>query len=72
MIGIIVVGLIAGWLADEILGGDSFGLLGNLLLGLAGAFIGGLIFGSRGMLMRIVAATIGALILLFVVGLIQS
>jgi uncharacterized membrane protein YeaQ/YmgE (transglycosylase-associated protein family) len=37
---ILVVGLIAGWLAGQIVQGAGFGIVGDLLIGIAGAFIG--------------------------------
>jgi uncharacterized membrane protein YeaQ/YmgE (transglycosylase-associated protein family) len=37
---ILVVGLIAGWLAGQIVQGTGFGIVGDLLIGIAGAFIG--------------------------------
>ena len=37
----IVVGLIAGWLAGELLHGSGFGLLGNIIVGIVGALLGG-------------------------------
>lgn len=37
---ILVVGLIAGWLADQMVEGAGFGIVGDLLMGIAGAFIG--------------------------------
>jgi uncharacterized membrane protein YeaQ/YmgE (transglycosylase-associated protein family) len=42
----IIIGLIAGWLATQILGGRGGGLLYNLAVGLVGAIVGGLIFDS--------------------------
>ena len=38
---ILVVGLIAGWLAGQIVQGTGFGLIGDLIIGVVGAFIGG-------------------------------
>lgn len=37
----IVVGLIAGWLAGELMRGDGFGLVGNIIVGIIGALLGG-------------------------------
>ena len=37
----IVVGLIAGWLAGELMRGSGFGLLGNIIVGIIGALLGG-------------------------------
>lgn len=65
----IIVGLVAGWLASKLTGG-GYGLLGNLVLGLVGAFIGGLVFtalgvgGSAGLIGSIAIATVGAIILI--------
>ncbi|HEY4718427.1 MAG TPA: GlsB/YeaQ/YmgE family stress response membrane protein, partial [Anaerolineales bacterium] len=39
----IVVGLIAGWLAGMVMKGSGFGLLGNIIIGIAGAILGGFI-----------------------------
>ena len=73
----LVIGAIAGWLAGQIMKGAGFGLLGNIIVGIVGAFVAGLIlpaiglsFGS-GILGSIIFGTIGAVILLFVVGLIK-
>jgi uncharacterized membrane protein YeaQ/YmgE (transglycosylase-associated protein family) len=71
----IVVGVIAGWLAERITG-RSHGLLTNLIVGVVGAFIGGIIFSSllgfrydEGFnLPSIVVATVGAVVLLAVTG----
>jgi uncharacterized membrane protein YeaQ/YmgE (transglycosylase-associated protein family) len=71
----IVVGIIAGWLAERITG-RNHGLLTNLVVGIVGAFIGGFIFSSllgfqyiEGFnLPSIVVATVGAIVLLAVFG----
>lgn len=66
----IVIGLIAGWLATQILGGRG-GLLYNLAVGLVGAIVGGLIFSSlhimaEGFIGALVSATIGAVVFLLI------
>jgi uncharacterized membrane protein YeaQ/YmgE (transglycosylase-associated protein family) len=68
----IVVGLIAGWLASAVVGG-GFGLVGDILIGVAGAFIGGMVFRSLGVTNplagfpgTILVAFVGAVILLVV------
>ena len=68
----IVVGLIAGWLAERITG-RNHGLLTNLIVGIVGAFIGGMLFHAAGwhvpfagLAGTIFVAFIGALILLAV------
>jgi len=40
MLGAIVVGIIAGWLAGKLVRGAGFGLIGDLILGLVGGFVG--------------------------------
>jgi uncharacterized membrane protein YeaQ/YmgE (transglycosylase-associated protein family) len=66
----IIIGLIGGWLANQILGGG--GLLYNLAVGLVGAIVGGLIFGALrivpepGFLGNLISATIGAIIFLLI------
>ena len=67
----IIIGLIAGWLAMQILGGRAGGLLRNLAVGLVGAIIGGLIFSSLaivpvGFLGALVIATLGAMVFLLI------
>jgi uncharacterized membrane protein YeaQ/YmgE (transglycosylase-associated protein family) len=70
---ILVVGVIAGWLAGQIVQGTGFGLVGDLIVGIIGAFIGswllpqlGVHFGS-GIVPAIANATIGAIVLLLVI-----
>ena len=74
---IVVVGVIAGWLAGKIVRGSGFGIVADLCIGLVGAFIGswllrrlGIRLGT-GMVAAIVSATIGAVVLLFVLGLLR-
>ncbi len=69
----LIIGLIAGWLAGQIMKGRGFGLVGNLIVGVIGALLGGLLFGILGMsttniLGSLVTAVIGAVVLLFIVG----
>jgi uncharacterized membrane protein YeaQ/YmgE (transglycosylase-associated protein family) len=71
---ILLVGLIAGWLAARLVAGGGFGLIGNIAVGIVGALIGswvmprlGVHVGS-GMVSAIVVSTIGAVILLVIVG----
>jgi uncharacterized membrane protein YeaQ/YmgE (transglycosylase-associated protein family) len=70
---ILVVGLIAGWLAGQIVQGTGFGIVGDIIIGIVGAFIGswllpqlGIHLGA-GLVAAIINATIGALILLFII-----
>ena len=70
---ILLVGLIAGWLAGQIMRGAGFGLVGDLVIGIIGAFIGawllprlGIHLGA-GLIAAIANATIGALVLLVII-----
>jgi uncharacterized membrane protein YeaQ/YmgE (transglycosylase-associated protein family) len=42
----IIVGAIAGWLAGKVMKGRGFGLLGNIVIGVIGALVGGWLAGS--------------------------
>jgi uncharacterized membrane protein YeaQ/YmgE (transglycosylase-associated protein family) len=72
LIVIILVGVIAGWLAGQIVAGGGFGLLGDLLLGIVGAFVGDWLLPQLGLhvgvgiIGLIVNAAIGAIILLLI------
>ena len=73
----LMIGLISGWLAGKLKFGQGLGLLGNLVLGIAGALFGGFLFSfigiaTRGFFADVIAAVIGAWILLFVLGRIKS
>lgn len=79
LIAWIIVGVVAGWLAGQIMKGSGYGLLGNLVLGLVGALVGGWLFGlvasaaePTGLLGSIVTATIGAIVLIVVVRVISG
>ena len=69
----IIVGAIAGWLAGLIVKGYGFGLVGNIVLGIVGAFLGGWLFAQLsivilpGLIGTIIAATVGAVVLLLLV-----
>jgi uncharacterized membrane protein YeaQ/YmgE (transglycosylase-associated protein family) len=73
----LVVGVIAGWLAGKLTKGGGFGLVGDLVLGVIGAFLGGWLFslfganGSTGLIGSIIVATIGAVVFLWIVRLIK-
>ncbi len=71
----LVVGAVAGWLAGQIMKGAGFGLLGNIIVGILGAIVAGFLLPAiipiPGIVGSIISATIGAIILLFVVGLLK-
>ena len=74
----VVIGGVAGWLAGLIFKGGGFGLIGNIIVGLLGALLGGWLFGLLGISVGgewvgpIVTATVGAVVLLAVIGLIKK
>ena len=68
VIGWLIIGLIAGWLAGKVSRGRGFGCIANILLGLVGAVLGGWIFSQlnilrNGFIYSLAAATLGAVIL---------
>jgi uncharacterized membrane protein YeaQ/YmgE (transglycosylase-associated protein family) len=68
----IVVGLIAGWLAGQVMKGGGYGIIGDLIIGLIGALIGGFLVGlfiqgSVGLIGSIIVAFIGAVVLVAIV-----
>jgi uncharacterized membrane protein YeaQ/YmgE (transglycosylase-associated protein family) len=72
----IIIGAIAGWLAGLLVKGYGFGLFGNIIVGILGAGIASLLAPKLGLYTsstggNIVASTLGALLLLFLVGLIR-
>jgi uncharacterized membrane protein YeaQ/YmgE (transglycosylase-associated protein family) len=78
IVGAIVVGLLAGFIAEQLMGGNH-GLLTNLVVGLIGALIGPVILGAIGMmpadagfLPSLAISTVGALVFLFVLRLFQG
>jgi uncharacterized membrane protein YeaQ/YmgE (transglycosylase-associated protein family) len=76
---ILIVGAIAGWLAGLIVRGAGFGLIGDIIIGIVGAFIAGWLLPKVGITSivrnaivdQIIFATIGAVILLLVIRLIR-
>jgi uncharacterized membrane protein YeaQ/YmgE (transglycosylase-associated protein family) len=78
IIVILVIGLIAGWLAGKVMGGGGFGLIGDIVIGVIGAFIGGWLWTTLHLpalgpwwLTAIVSAVVGACILLFLIRLVR-
>lgn len=74
----IIIGLIAGWLAGEVMRGHGFGLLGNIVVGILGAVLGGWLFSLLGIggldgfsLGSLITAFLGSVILLALIGLVR-
>lgn len=76
----LAIGAIAGWLAGVLVVGSGFGLLGNILVGIAGAFIAALLFPrlglgltlGGGLVGAIVTSALGAVVLLLIVNLLRG
>jgi uncharacterized membrane protein YeaQ/YmgE (transglycosylase-associated protein family) len=76
IIGAILIGILAGWIAEKVMR-RNHGLLMNLVVGVVGAFLGSFIattldlgIGS-GVIPSLIVATAGAILLLFIVGLVR-
>ena len=76
-IWLILVGLIAGWLAGVLVKGCGFGVLGDSVVGMLGALVGGFLFRALGLSARggllgsIFVATVGAIVLIVVLRVIK-
>ncbi|HEX7708976.1 MAG TPA: GlsB/YeaQ/YmgE family stress response membrane protein [Thermoanaerobaculia bacterium] len=75
----LIVGLVAGVLASLVMGGTGYGIIGDIIIGIVGAFVGGWLFAQMGVSSpfgglpgTIFVAFIGAVVLLFVLRLIRS
>jgi uncharacterized membrane protein YeaQ/YmgE (transglycosylase-associated protein family) len=73
----ILIGVAAGWLAGQIMKGGGYGLVGDLILGVIGALLGGWLFGladiaAAGLIGKLVVATIGAIVLILLLRLIKK
>jgi uncharacterized membrane protein YeaQ/YmgE (transglycosylase-associated protein family) len=78
LIVILFVGLVAGWLAGKIVRGTGFGLIGDIVVGIAGAFISSWLFPKlgihigSGLISEIIYSAIGAVLLLLIVRLVRG
>ena len=74
----LVIGAVAGWLAGQILKGGGFGVIGNIVVGILGALLGGWLFKVLKISIGgewvgpIVTATVGAVVLLVLIGLMKK
>jgi uncharacterized membrane protein YeaQ/YmgE (transglycosylase-associated protein family) len=74
---ILIIGIVAGWLAGKVVSGGGFGLLGDLVVGIVGAFIASWLFPRLGVHIgtgigeEIVYAMLGAIILLLLLRLVR-
>jgi uncharacterized membrane protein YeaQ/YmgE (transglycosylase-associated protein family) len=80
LIAWIIIGAVAGWITGKLMKGSGFGFFVDMLVGLAGALVGGFLsshlglggVGEHGLTISIVIAVIGAVILTFIVRLFSS
>ena len=71
LLWLIIVGLVAGWAAGKIMGTGGYGTVMDIILGIAGAIVGGFLlrlvglYSSGGLISEIIVATIGAVFLIW-------
>jgi uncharacterized membrane protein YeaQ/YmgE (transglycosylase-associated protein family) len=69
----VIIGAIAGWLAGQFMRGNGFGLIGDIIVGVIGSFLGGYLLRQlrmeigHGLIGTLIVAFIGAVVLLFIV-----
>lgn len=74
----ILIGLAAGWLAGQLMKGGGFGVIGDIIIGVIGALLGGYIFRTLGVSVggglfgSLIVATIGAIVLIFLLRLVKK
>jgi len=76
LIWFLLIGLIAGWLAGQVMKGGGFGIIGDMIVGVIGAFLGGWLFGllgisAGGLIGSLITAFVGAVILILLLRLIR-
>jgi uncharacterized membrane protein YeaQ/YmgE (transglycosylase-associated protein family) len=73
----LAIGAVAGWLAGLITKGKGFGIIGNMVVGIIGAVLGGFLFSwlgitAGGLIGSLVMATVGAVVLLFAIRIVKK
>jgi uncharacterized membrane protein YeaQ/YmgE (transglycosylase-associated protein family) len=76
IVALLLIGALAGWLAGIITKGSGFGAVGNVIVGIVGAFLGSFCFGllgivAVGLVGRLIFAVIGALLFTWLLGFIR-
>lgn len=77
IIGVIIIGILAGFIAGFIVKGTGFGRFINLILGVAGSLLGNWLFSLTGILIgdgilaTLISATVGAILIIFVVNILK-
>ncbi len=78
LIWFVLIGLVAGALAGQLVQGSGFGIVGDIVVGIIGALVGGFLFSSfgvsagGGLIGSLIVATIGAVVLLYGIRLINK
>jgi uncharacterized membrane protein YeaQ/YmgE (transglycosylase-associated protein family) len=77
LVWVVLVGIVAGWLAGQLTKGRGFGVLGDLIVGILGSLLGSFLFGligifAYGLLGRLIMSVIGAIVLLWLIRLIKK
>ena len=77
LVWVVLVGILAGWLAGQVTKGRGFGVLGDLIVGILGSLLGSFLFGLIGILAyglvgRLIMSVIGAIVLLWLIRLIKK
>jgi uncharacterized membrane protein YeaQ/YmgE (transglycosylase-associated protein family) len=73
----LIIGGVAGWLAGTLVKGGGFGIIGDIIIGIIGAFIGGWLAGvlgisvGGGILASLVTATVGAVVLIVILRMVR-
>jgi uncharacterized membrane protein YeaQ/YmgE (transglycosylase-associated protein family) len=76
LVWVVLIGVLAGWLAGRLTKGRGFGVLGDLIVGILGSLLGSFLFGligivAYGLLGRMVLSVVGSIILLWLIRLIK-
>jgi uncharacterized membrane protein YeaQ/YmgE (transglycosylase-associated protein family) len=76
LIWFLFTGLIAGWLAGKVMRGGGYGIIGDIVVGVIGAFLGGWLFGvlgisAGGFVGALITAFVGAIILVWLLRLMK-
>ena len=77
LVWFLVIGAVSGWLAGQLWKGSGFGLIGNIIAGIIGRFVGGWIagklgIGGGGLLWQILVSAGGAWVVLFLISLVKK
>jgi uncharacterized membrane protein YeaQ/YmgE (transglycosylase-associated protein family) len=72
LVWVILIGILAGWLAGQLTKGRGFGVLGDLVVGVLGSVLGSFVFGLLGihaysLIGRLILSVIGAMLLLYLI-----